>query len=137
MPSRRDRALLAAASTYILLSERKRRYWVRPSLQSKKVYSLTDLLTDLRADDTDPITGEINESGWFKNYTRISRDDFHLTPEVNYPICSEDRYQLQTRYISGRAVGCYLTIFSNGRFIQKLFLPFFSVFRTYLPNYLF
>ena len=64
MPSRRDRALLAAASTYILLSERKRRYWVRPSLQSKKVYSLTDLLTDLRADDTDPITGEINESGW-------------------------------------------------------------------------
>ena len=79
MPSRRDRALLAAASTYILLSERKRRYWVRPSLQSKKVYSLTDLLTDLRADDTDPITGEINESGYF----RLSGED-KLLLQYNY-----------------------------------------------------
>ena len=85
MPSRRDRALLAAASTYILLSERKRRYWVRPSLQSKKVYSHTDLLMDLRADDTDPITGEINESGWFKNYTRIFWDDFHLLVKLITP----------------------------------------------------
>ena len=46
---------------------------------------LTDLLTDLRADDTDPITGEINESGWFKNYTRISWDDFHLLVKLISP----------------------------------------------------
>ena len=49
---------------------------VRPSLQARKVYSAEDLLRDLRLDDTHPIRKEVKICGYFKNFMRISSEDF-------------------------------------------------------------
>ena len=51
-------------------------YHVRPSLQARKVYSAEDLLRDLRLDDTHPIRKEVKICGYFKNFMRISSEDF-------------------------------------------------------------
>jgi hypothetical protein len=65
-------AILAAEAVYILLSRPRvkstRRFWVRPSLTAWKRYSGTNLLGDLAKDDVDPLTGEIQCDGSFKNF---------------------------------------------------------------------
>ena len=76
--SRFDRPRVPAACFLILSGKKRRRHWDRPLLKSRDRYSLTQLLTDLRQDDTDPVTGDITEAGQFKNFTRISWDDFTL-----------------------------------------------------------
>jgi hypothetical protein len=70
-------AILAAEAAYILLSRPRvkstRRFWVRPSLTARKRYSGTDLLGDLAKDDVDPLTGEIQCDGSFKNFIRMTQ----------------------------------------------------------------
>ena len=72
-----DEVAVAAAAAFIALNPpKKRRHWVRPSLKSRSVYGAEDLLRDLRKDDVDPITKEVTISGYFKNFTRMSCEDF-------------------------------------------------------------
>ena len=76
-----DMCMLAAAAFLVIkpsdkLKKTVRRYHVRPSLQARRIYSAEDLLRDLRMDDTHPITMEVTISGYFKNFLRISSEDF-------------------------------------------------------------
>ena len=79
MPNRKVGAV--AAATFLVLSGgagKRRRYWVRPSLLSRATYGACDLLADLRRDDLDLVTNRVTATkrGHFKNFTRISYDDF-------------------------------------------------------------
>ena len=74
-----DVALCAAA--FIIISEskrRERRFWVRPFLQSRSIYGTNDMLDDLRRDDINPNPNSDDTpiSSSFKNFTRISSEDF-------------------------------------------------------------
>lgn len=46
-------ALIAAAACVILCTKnnKKRRFWVRPSLKAKKIYSGSDMMMDFQKDD--------------------------------------------------------------------------------------
>ena len=84
MSRSRRRASAVAAATYLVLSgsgKKRRRFWVRPSLLSRAIYSANDLLADLQRDDTDPVTNKVTKSGHFKNFTRISVEDFNMLSE--------------------------------------------------------
>ena len=88
--TRASRIATVAAATFIVLSGRttnkiRRRYWVRSLLKRRTTYSLEHLLADLRKDDFDPVTEEVTENGWFKNFTRISADDFEKLVEAITP----------------------------------------------------
>lgn len=53
-----DEVIIAAAACVIICAKKKtmkRRFWVRPLLQSWKRYSGSDLLADLKRDDNDLI----------------------------------------------------------------------------------
>ncbi|CAH1970165.1 unnamed protein product [Acanthoscelides obtectus] len=57
---------MAAAACVILCRRHrrvKRRFWVRPSLKAREIYSGTALLTDLKRDGLDPSTGDIKCDG--------------------------------------------------------------------------
>ena len=74
-----DVALCAAAFIIISESERReRRFWVRPFLQSRSIYGTNDMLDDLRRDDINPNPNSDDTpiSSSFKNFTRISSEDF-------------------------------------------------------------
>ena len=77
--SRARRRGIVAAAAFIVLSgtrKRKRHYWMRSFLKQRSNYSVEDMLSDLRKDDTDQVTNEETINGWLKNYTRISAEDF-------------------------------------------------------------
>ena len=88
MPNRKVGAV--AAATFLVLSGgagKRRRYWVRPSLWSRATYGACDLLADLRRDDLDPVTNRVTvtKRGHFKNFTRISYDDFIMLQNAIRP----------------------------------------------------
>ena len=87
MSRARRRGVVAAASFLVLCGRNKKRrsYWVRSFLQSRAIYSLEDLLADLRRDDTDQGTEEATHHMWFKNFTRISSEDFAMLIEKISP----------------------------------------------------
>ena len=90
--SRARRRGIVAAAAFIVLSgtrKRKRRYWMRSFLKQRSNYSVEDMLSDLRKDDTDPVTNEETINGWFKNYTRISAEDFDKLAEAITPYCQK------------------------------------------------
>ena len=37
---------------------------------------MNDILNDLKEDDVDPLTGDVQLSGSFKNFTRMTCNDF-------------------------------------------------------------
>ena len=81
-----------AAAAFIVLSgtrKRKRRYWMQSFLKQRSNYSVEDMLSDLRKDDTDPVRNEETINGWFKNYTRISAQDFDKLVEAITPYCQK------------------------------------------------
>ncbi|KAJ8971000.1 hypothetical protein NQ317_012113 [Molorchus minor] len=78
-----DVVIVSAAFLVILRNERRlrrgrcqHRFWVRPSLRKRKVYSGSDLLTDLNSDDFNPLHNELRSDGSFKNFMRMSSADF-------------------------------------------------------------
>lgn len=86
-------ALLAAAACVILGSSqsRKRKCWVRPSLQARNQYSGTDLLADLQRDDSDLLVGEMRCDGSFKNFARMTSSDFeYLIKQTGHKIGRTD-----------------------------------------------
>ena len=60
---------------------------MRPSLARRQEYNLGDLMDDLIRDDTDPVTNELNVTGFshFKNFTRMSVEDFDYLTEAITP----------------------------------------------------
>ena len=89
-------AMMAAAVFLISKPSKKvkkivRRYHVRPSIKARKIYSTEDLLRDLRMDDTHPVTKEVTVCGYFKNFLRISCEDFEwLSNELGPHIGKSD-----------------------------------------------
>ena len=86
--SRARRSGAVAAATYFVISDRpkiRRRYWVWSLLKRRTTYSLESFLADLRKDDVDPVTEEVRENGWFKNFIRISAEDFEKLVEAITP----------------------------------------------------
>ena len=78
-----DEDVAVCAAAFIIISEserRERRFWVRPFLQSRSIYGTNDMLNDLRRDDIDPNpnSGDTPISSSFKNFTRISSEDFDI-----------------------------------------------------------
>ena len=76
-----DEDVAVCVAAFIIISEserRERRFWVRPFLQSRSIYGTNDMLNDLRRDDIDPNpnSGDTPISSSFKNFTRISSEDF-------------------------------------------------------------
>lgn len=76
-----DDVLLASAAIIIVnvlkvREFRRRRFWVRPSLQAKKKYSATDLMNDLILDDVDVLNLEYRSGAGFKNFFRMSTTSF-------------------------------------------------------------
>lgn len=76
-------ALLAAAACVIIFEEedkpkpaRKRRFWIRPTLRSRYTYSGSNLLRDLKQDDSGYLNRGLSFRGSFKNFCRISDSDF-------------------------------------------------------------
>ncbi|KAJ4438219.1 hypothetical protein ANN_14158 [Periplaneta americana] len=60
--------LLASAALIVILNAnrrkfRKRRFWVRPNLQSRKIYRGSDLMKDLILDDVDQLNLEYRCGG--------------------------------------------------------------------------
>jgi hypothetical protein len=75
--------VVVAAAACVILSARskkkkQKRFWIHPSLANRHKYSGSDLIRDLRQDDTDPLTGELRYNGHFKNFTRMSSSDFEF-----------------------------------------------------------
>ncbi|XP_030760537.1 protein ALP1-like [Sitophilus oryzae] len=89
-------ALLAAAACVIIFEEserksRKRRFWVRHSLQARSIYSGTHLLEDLKKDDCAPLNWGLEYKGSFKNFCRMSSSDFeHLINLIGPKIQKSD-----------------------------------------------
>ncbi|CAH1984334.1 unnamed protein product [Acanthoscelides obtectus] len=66
MSSNVEDAIVAGAACVILCRRHrrvKRRFWVRPSLKAREIYSGIALLTDLKRDDLDPSSGDIKCDG--------------------------------------------------------------------------
>lgn len=53
--------IVAAACTIILSSikKKRKRFWVRPSLQRRQTINGTNMLNDFNHDDMDPLSGEL------------------------------------------------------------------------------
>ncbi|KAG8252307.1 hypothetical protein J6590_060600 [Homalodisca vitripennis] len=66
-------AAVAAACVIIGKKKRPKRYWVRPSLRARSVYSGSDLLSDLNQDDINPLSRELRCDGSVKNFLRMTR----------------------------------------------------------------
>lgn len=91
MSSVEDVILAAAACVVLSKQRRPRRYWVRPSLHSRATYSVNDLLDDLNRDDVDPLSGELRSDGSFKNFVRMTSEDFeYLTLMIGHKISKMD-----------------------------------------------
>lgn len=86
--------VLAAAACVVLAEQeqrRPRRYWVKPSLRARSVYSGSDMLRDLQEDDEDLLTGELRCDGSVKNFLRITSCDFeNLIQMVGHKIGKKD-----------------------------------------------
>lgn len=96
MTSHSEDVVMAAAICVVLSSNRKkapkkRRFWVRPSLQARKKYSGSDLLTDLKHDDRDLLAGELKSDGSFRNFLRMTSTDFeYLITSIGPRIARKD-----------------------------------------------
>lgn len=91
MMATRDDVIIAAAACVILNLNKnsKRKCWVRPSLLNRKKYSGSNLLDDLRRDDS--LSGELRCDGSFKNFLRMSSANFEfLINLVGHKICKQD-----------------------------------------------
>lgn len=51
------------------------RYWVRPSLQARKIYSGIGVINDLESDDRDLQSRELRTDGYFKNFVKMASQD--------------------------------------------------------------
>lgn len=51
---------------------------MRPSLQARKRYSGSDLISDLESDDLKLLSGELRTDGNFKNFVRMISQNFKL-----------------------------------------------------------
>lgn len=75
-------ALLTAAACVIIFEDenekkrRKRRFWIRPTLRSRNIYSGSNLLHDLERDDSGALNRGLAFRGSFQNFCRISNADF-------------------------------------------------------------
>lgn len=87
-----DVALAAAAFVILAATKRKRRrFWVKPSLRARTVYSGRDLLNDLQEDDRDPLSGELRCDGSVKNFLRMTSSDFEwLIVTIGHQIGKRD-----------------------------------------------
>ena len=111
-----DDAILASAAFIIIAAQKKRRrrprFWVRPSLQSRKKYSPSDLIKDLILDDTNVLNLEYRSNGGFKNCFRMSSSAFEqllqkIGPmiskqDTNYrkAISAQDRLAITLRFLA-------------------------------------
>ncbi|KAG8301320.1 hypothetical protein J6590_056007 [Homalodisca vitripennis] len=84
--------VLAAAACVILSKQRKpKRYWIKPSLRARSVYSGSDMLNDLQEDDIDPLSGELRCDGSIKNFLCMASSDFeHLIVMLGHVIGKQD-----------------------------------------------
>lgn len=93
-----DENLLAvAAAAVIIINEsdnrrepRKRRFWVRPSLQSRFRYGGSELMKDLILDDVDELNLEYRCGGGFRNFFRMTSSDFEELLALIGPIIRKD-----------------------------------------------
>lgn len=89
-----DVIIISAAFLIISRNERRqarrqRRFWIRPSLRKRNLYSGSDLLTDLCTDDLNPLHNEIRST--FKNFLKMSSADFESLLQMIGPrICQSD-----------------------------------------------
>lgn len=80
-----------AACGFSELSAIELEYCVRPSLQARHKYSGTQLMQDLLKDGRDPLGGEIQNDGSFKNFARMSSSDFELILiNIGHTIAKQD-----------------------------------------------
>lgn len=54
------------------------RYWVRPCLQARKIYSGIGLINDLESDDRDLQSRELRTDGNFENFVKMASQDFEF-----------------------------------------------------------
>ncbi|KAJ4433099.1 hypothetical protein ANN_15356 [Periplaneta americana] len=92
--------LLASAALIIILSAkrrkfRKRRFWVRPSLQSRKMYRGSDLMKDLILDHVDQLNLEYRCGGGFRIFFRISSADFETLLTMIGPKISKESHSCE------------------------------------------
>lgn len=89
---REDDVVLAAAACVVLATQRRpRRYWVKPSLRARTLYSGSDMLNDLQEDDRDPLSGELRCDGSIKNFLRMTSCDVEwLIGMVGHRIGKQD-----------------------------------------------
>ncbi len=85
-----DDVLLASAAIIIssVLKFRdiwKRRFWVWPSFQAEKKYSVTDLMKDLVLDDIDLLNLEYRFGVGFKNFFHMTTTLFETLPSMIGP----------------------------------------------------
>ncbi|KAG8286660.1 hypothetical protein J6590_054499 [Homalodisca vitripennis] len=84
-------AAVAAACVIIGKKKRPKRYWVRPSLRARSVYSGSDLLSDLNQDDINPLSRELRCDGSVKNLLRMTSNDFeNLLTAIGPKIARQD-----------------------------------------------
>lgn len=84
-------AAVAAACVIIGKKKRPKRYWVRPSLRARSVYSGSDLLSDLNQDDINPLSRELRCDGSVKNFLRMTSNDFeNLLTAIGPKIARQD-----------------------------------------------
>jgi vacuolar-type H+-ATPase catalytic subunit A/Vma1 len=84
--------VLLAAATFIVSANRKtkrlRRFWVRPTVQSRRKYKASDLLEDLMLDDNDPLKHEYRSS--FTNFLRLTNECEILVNNLGPKVSKED-----------------------------------------------
>ncbi|XP_046684492.1 uncharacterized protein LOC124370247 [Homalodisca vitripennis] len=71
--------VLVALGAFVIINHeklRKRRFWVRPSLQSRRKYGTSELMKDLVLDDEDELNLEYRYGCGFKNFFRMKSSDF-------------------------------------------------------------
>lgn len=88
--------LMSAVSVAVQRAKRRRRFWIRPSLQARHKYSATDFMKDLVLDDVDLLSLEYRLGAGFRNFFRLSTREFENILNMIGPKISRMDTKLRT-----------------------------------------
>ncbi|XP_060881928.1 uncharacterized protein LOC132953338 [Metopolophium dirhodum] len=122
-----DQDALLAAAAFLVIANKKinkkakpRRFWVRPSLQSREIYTTSHLLTDLISDDTDILNLEYRCNGGFRNFFRMSPSQFNELLNMVIPSITKNDTNFRKAIPAQDRLAITLRFLATGDFYYSL-----------------
>lgn len=127
MSSEEDVVLVAAAALIIdscIHVRQKKRFWVRPSLKNRKIYSASDLMKDLILDDVDELNLEHRCDVGFRNFFRMTNTDFETLLTLIGPTISKKDTKFRRAIPATERLAVTLRFFATGDSYHSLSYTF-------------